>query len=75
MPAFCGSRTRTDSIPAAWLTHGQVQKFVVAVSGVESGETLERWVFNVQTDADVVTKGPMGASSTGKDPKEIQKEI
>jgi len=60
---------------AAWLLYGQVQKFVVAISGVESGETLERWVFNVQTDGEVVAKGETGASSTSKDAKDIQKEI
>lgn len=35
---------------SAWLTHGTVQKLVLVVSGQDSGETLERWVFDVQTD-------------------------
>ena len=31
----------------AWLLSGDVQRLVVVVSGVDSGETLERWQFNV----------------------------
>lgn len=33
-----------------WLTEGNVQRLVVVVSGVDSGETLERWQFNVSVD-------------------------
>lgn len=33
-----------------WLTHGTVQKLVLVVAAQGSGETLERWVFDVQTD-------------------------
>jgi len=33
-----------------WLLHGNVQRLVVVVSGVDSGETLERWQFNVSVD-------------------------
>lgn len=36
---------------SSWLTEGQVQKLVVVLTGVETGETLERWVFNVTPDA------------------------
>jgi len=31
----------------SWLTDGDVQRLVVVVAGLESGETLERWQFNV----------------------------
>jgi len=31
----------------SWLTDGDVQRLVVVVGGVESGDTLERWQFNV----------------------------
>lgn len=34
----------------AWLGKGQVQKFVVVITGLESKEVLERWAFNVITD-------------------------
>lgn len=32
---------------AAWLADGDVQRLVVVVAGLDSGETLERWQFNV----------------------------
>lgn len=42
---------------AAWLAAGQVQKLVVAITGLESKETLERWVFNVETDKAALVPG------------------
>jgi mitotic spindle assembly checkpoint protein MAD2 len=33
-----------------WLTDGDVQRLVVVVTGIDSGETLERWQFNVCVD-------------------------
>ena len=30
-----------------WLTNDDVQRLVVVVTGIDSGETLERWQFNV----------------------------
>ena len=36
---------------------GQVQKLVIVICGVDSRETLERWVFNVQADKEVVSGG------------------
>ena len=35
-----------------WLTDGDVQRLVVVVTGVDSGETLERWQFNVAVEKD-----------------------
>ncbi len=34
----------------SWLTEGQVQRLVVVVTGVDSGETLERWQFNITVE-------------------------
>ncbi|KAL7430656.1 hypothetical protein ACHAXH_002211 [Discostella pseudostelligera] len=34
----------------SWLTDGDVQRLVVVVTGIDSGETLERWQFNVCVD-------------------------
>ena len=34
----------------AWLLSGDVQRLVVVVTGVDSGETLERWQFNVSLE-------------------------
>jgi mitotic spindle assembly checkpoint protein MAD2 len=57
-----------------WLLSGDVQKLVVVVAGIDSGETLERWQFNV--DVDGTTEGapdslgdenkPLNAQSTVK---------
>lgn len=41
----------------AWLAKGEVQKLVVVITGVESEEVLERWVFNVETDKSVSAAG------------------
>ena len=40
---------------ADWLSKGNVQKLVVVVCSQQSGETLERWVFDVQTDKETPT--------------------
>jgi hypothetical protein len=29
---------------------GEVQRLVIVISGTDTGETLERWVFNVQNE-------------------------
>ena len=50
-------RAQMDS----WLGDGDVQRLVVVVSGVDSGETLERWQFNVAVDAG----GAAGAGAGG----------
>lgn len=34
----------------SWLTDGNVQRLVVVVTGIDSGETLERWQFNVAVE-------------------------
>merc|ERR1719461_970474 len=44
-----------------WLMRGNVQKLVVVVQGVETKEVLERWVFRVEADKDVVAGGTGGA--------------
>lgn len=33
----------------AWLMNGSVQKLILVVKGVDSGETLERWAFDCET--------------------------
>jgi mitotic spindle assembly checkpoint protein MAD2 len=66
----------------AWLLSGDVQRLVVVVSGVDSGETLERWQFNVALDeCDGENRAPNGAGGSGpkshgsKSLKEIHGEI
>ena len=42
---------------ADWLGKGEVQKLVVVITGVESRDVLERWVFNIETDRAALTPG------------------
>lgn len=58
-------------VHAAWLAAGQVQKLVLVITGVESKETLERWVFNVETDKAALAPGVVKHKSH----KDIQGEI
>jgi mitotic spindle assembly checkpoint protein MAD2 len=52
-----------------WLLAGNVQRLVVVVQGVDSGETLERWQFNcaVEQDSENSTPNPVKSSKTIKD--------
>ena len=34
----------------SWLTDDDVQRLVLVVNGIDSGETLERWQFNVSVE-------------------------
>uniref|UniRef100_A0A7S1G3K4 HORMA domain-containing protein n=1 Tax=Bicosoecida sp. CB-2014 TaxID=1486930 RepID=A0A7S1G3K4_9STRA len=56
---------------SSWLSRGEVQKLVVVITGVDSGDVLERWVFNVETDKSITASG----GGVEKSAKEIQKEI
>ena len=56
---------------AEWLGKGEVQKLVVVITGVETKEVLERWVFNLDTDKAALVPGAVRA----KGHKEIQGEI
>jgi len=47
-----------------WLLDGNVQRLVVVVTGVDSGETLERWQFNVSVDGSE-KKGASGSPKSG----------
>jgi len=73
----------------SWLLDGSVQKLVVVVTGIDSGETLERWQFHVDVDKenddlpaavdenDVPNRQPQQSSSstTTKKNKKTVKEI
>eukprot|EP00586_Coscinodiscus_wailesii_P023604 CAMPEP_0172493206 /NCGR_PEP_ID=MMETSP1066-20121228/24588_1 /TAXON_ID=671091 /ORGANISM="Coscinodiscus wailesii, Strain CCMP2513" /LENGTH=222 /DNA_ID=CAMNT_0013263255 /DNA_START=89 /DNA_END=757 /DNA_ORIENTATION=+ len=70
-----------------WLLEGDVQRLVVVVSGVDSGETLERWQFNVTVeeeggagvmrggDENRARNGLPGRGKVEKSVKEIHNEI
>lgn len=49
----------------SWLTDGDVQRLALVVSGIDSGETLERWQFNVSVDN--ATNGSVEISRGGND--------
>jgi len=74
----------------AWLLEGDVQRLVVVVSGVDSGETLERWQFNVIVDdnqssnlsygdenhnINISSSGQLNETKKEKSVKEIHNEI
>lgn len=63
----------------AWLLSGDIQRFVVVVTGVDSGETLERWQFNVVLDEEADTENSRPNSlqkkTSTKSIKEIHGEI
>jgi len=58
-----------------WLAKGEVQRLVVAITGVESNAVLERWVFNIATDGEAMARGAGGGVAATKSEKEITKEI
>ncbi len=61
----------------SWLLSGDVQRLVVVVSGVDSGNTLERWQFNVALDEDDTENAHPNkvSSSSGKKSSKNLKEI
>mmetsp|Transcript_2250 Transcript_2250/g.4133 ORF Transcript_2250/g.4133 Transcript_2250/m.4133 type:complete len:208 (-) Transcript_2250:504-1127(-) len=55
-----------------WLEKGMVKKLVVVIASVDSEETLERWVFDVDTSQDCVREGKGAQKSEKAVMKEIQ---
>lgn len=62
-------------IKIAWLLNGAVQKLVLVVKGVESGDTLERWVFSCETTKTVKDGTNTVEVTSTKSQKEITSEI
>jgi mitotic spindle assembly checkpoint protein MAD2 len=46
-----------------WMLYGHVQRLVVVVAGIDSGETLERWQFNVSVDEDTKDSNATNSST------------
>ena len=42
---------------AEWLEAGKLQRIVLVIMSKATNEVLERWNFNIVTDAEVVEKG------------------
>lgn len=62
----------------SWLLQGDVQRLVVVVAGADSGETLERWQFNVTVEDKVQEENQspnMDTTSNQMTVKEIHNEI
>ncbi|GAB5373324.1 hypothetical protein AAMO2058_001741300 [Amorphochlora amoebiformis] len=55
-----------------WLEKGMVQKLVLIIASVDTEETLERWVFDVQKDEKTEKEGKTGKKSEKKIMQEIQ---
>ena len=53
-----------------WLMAGEVQKLVIVITGVDTGDVLERWAFNCETD-----KAARSGAPRSKPEKEIMGEI
>jgi len=47
-----------------WLREGTVERLVVVVGGLDSGETLERWNFDVKVEGD--DEGLVGGGENGR---------
>ena len=58
-----------------WLNTGEVQRLVVVVTGVETGQTLERWVFAVQAFAEGENAENAAPEAKTAAVKEITKQI
>jgi len=54
-----------------WLEQGVVKKLVLVITGIDTEEVLERWVFDVHTEGQLLLPGEMRS----KPDQEIQKEI
>ena len=59
----------------AWLLRGDVQRLVVVVAGIDSGETLERWQFNVMLDEESNNSENQMSNNKSAQPKKTIKEI
>eukprot|EP01091_Cochliopodium_minus_P006778 TRINITY_DN1675_c0_g1_i1.p1 TRINITY_DN1675_c0_g1~~TRINITY_DN1675_c0_g1_i1.p1 ORF type:complete len:214 (-),score=48.68 TRINITY_DN1675_c0_g1_i1:27-668(-) len=55
-----------------WLMEGDIQQMVIVITGIESKQILERWVFNIETDKESLD---VNAKPKEKSVKEIKGEI
>ena len=73
---FCARRPAahrtTCAFLADWLMVHALQKVVVVVTGVNTGETLERWAFDIEADKEITEQT---AAPPEKPQQEITKEI
>ena len=55
-----------------WLLEGDIQQLVIVITGIETKQVLERWVFNIETDKSSLLPN---AVPKEKSVKEIKGEI
>eukprot|EP00891_Asterochloris_glomerata_P009275 jgi/Astpho2/9275/e_gw1.00139.40.1_t len=55
-----------------WLIQGVLQKMVLVITSVESKEVLERWTFDIQTDAQAMAGGRPPEKTASEITSEIQ---
>ena len=55
-----------------WLMEGDIQQLVIVITGIETKQVLERWVFNIETDKSALLPN---AIPREKSVKEIKGEI
>jgi mitotic spindle assembly checkpoint protein MAD2 len=59
-----------------WLLQGDVQKLVLVITGSDTSQVLERWVFNVANSAPLLRPDNVDAAATKtRSEKEITQEI
>jgi len=59
----------------SWLIDGDVQRLVVVVTGIDSGETLERWQFNVLVENGDVEVSLMSANDENVSQNVVKKKL
>ncbi|WVQ79013.1 hypothetical protein IAT38_001105 [Cryptococcus sp. DSM 104549] len=60
-----------------WLLSGNINRLVLAIKAVETGETLERWQFDIYTEESTNSSLPGGPPKTanGKKKEKTEKEV
>ncbi len=58
-----------------WASQGSLQQLVMVIAKVETGETMERWVFNVDTDKTAMDADGAPVAAVPKTVKEIRSSI
>jgi mitotic spindle assembly checkpoint protein MAD2 len=59
----------------SWAAMGSLQQLVMVIARAETGETIERWVFNVETDKAAVNADSTPVDAAPKTVKEVRNAI
>ncbi|WWC87836.1 uncharacterized protein L201_002730 [Kwoniella dendrophila CBS 6074] len=60
-----------------WLLSSSINRLVLAIKSIETGETLERWQFDIHTDESAINNPslPGGPKQQGKKKEKTEKEV